>query len=178
MHWHPPQNSTKSKQGADLPTYTVVPNGLNPSKISSLTHAILQNFPKQVSVESHNFRFRSLHSFVLVKICQTLAGISMINGQFRNLSFVWVFFIHWAQLCLPTVCCKEFKYTPASLANAPCLHYELWPSLSSPERTFRAQGMCKVRHAEDSTSNQFLNLKETAEAWRHQSIQQHPPLTA
>ena len=54
---------------------------------------------------------------------------------------------------------------PASLANAPCLH-ELWPSLSSPERTFRAQGMCKVRHAEDSTSNQFLNLKETA-AWRH-----------
>ena len=38
--------------------------------------------------------------------------------------------------------------------------------------------MCKVRHAEDSTSNQFLNLKETAEAWRHQSIQQHPPLTA
>ena len=176
MHWHPPQNSTKSKQGAaDLPTYTVIPNGLNPSKISSLTHAISQIFPNKFQ-SSHiiSVSGRCIRSI----FCQNLSN-SCRNKYDRSISksnFCLGFFIHWAQLCLPTVCCKEFKYTPASLANAPCLH-ELWPSLSSPERTFRAQGMCKVRHAEDSTSNQFLNLKETA-AWRHQSIQQHPPLTA
>ena len=65
-----------------------------------------------ISVSGRNIHFN---------LCQTLTEINVI-GQFRNLIFVWVFFIHWAQLCLPTVCCKEFKYTPASLANAPCLH--------------------------------------------------------
>ena len=106
-----------------------------------------------ISVSGH-----CIHSI----FCQNLSNSCRNKYDQRSISkskFCLGFFIHWAQLCLPTACCKEFKYTPASLANAPCLHYELWPSLSSPERTFRAQGMCKVRHAEDSTSNQFLNLK-------------------
>ena len=91
MHWHPPQNSTESKQGADLPTYTVVPNGLNPSKISSLTHAISQIFPNKFQ-SSHIISVfgRCIRSI----FCQNLSNScrnKYIIGQFRNLIFVWVF---------------------------------------------------------------------------------------
>ena len=76
MHWHPPQNSTESKQGAaDLPTYTVVPNGLNPSKISSLTHAISQIFPN---------KFQSSHIISVFGRCIRSIFCQNLSNSCRN----------------------------------------------------------------------------------------------
>ena len=153
MHWHPPQNQIEARSGlANLHS------GLNSSKINACQFQ-----------SSHYFRFRSFHlsNFCMNKYNQRSISKSNFCLGFLSIGPNYAY--------LPSVV-KNSNIRRPVLRMLLCLH-ELWPSLSSPERTFRAQGMCKVRHAEDSTSNQFLNLKETA-AWRHQSIQQHPPLTA
>ena len=57
-------------------------------KLSSPENDFMK-FSKQVSANSPNFRFRSFHVFDILKICQTVVGISMISKfhEFFNLIF-------------------------------------------------------------------------------------------
>ena len=77
---------------------TVVPKGYKPAK-NKLTWCDFTNFSEQVSVDSHNFPFRSVHALHIENFwkCCRHKYDRLISRVFKS-NFWWVF-CHSAELC-------------------------------------------------------------------------------